>query len=44
VEAPITDWLQEAYEQSDLLTLKGRQAGKKRVSSKKSLKKKRGKK
>jgi len=49
VEAPITDWLQEAYEQSDELTLRGRQAGKKpagrkKPSSKKAVKKKKGKK
>jgi len=44
VEAPITDWLQEAYEQSDQLTLKGRQARKNPVRSKKSVKKKKGKK
>ena len=41
VEAPITDWLQEAYEQSDVLTLKGRQARKKSDRSKKSARKKR---
>jgi hypothetical protein len=40
VEPPITDWLQEAYEQSDQLTLTGRQAGKKSVRSKKTVKKK----
>ena len=40
VEAPLTDWLQEAYAQSDLLTLKGRQAGRKPVRSKQSVKKK----
>jgi hypothetical protein len=34
VEPPITDWLQEAYDQSDQLTLKGRQAGKKPVRRK----------
>jgi hypothetical protein len=38
VEPPITDWLQEAYEQSDHLTLKGRQT---RKPAKKSVKKKR---
>ena len=40
VEAPITDWLQEAYEKSDELTLKGRQAGKKPVRSRRSVRKK----
>jgi hypothetical protein len=29
VESPITDWLQEAYEQSDMLAQRARQAGKK---------------
>jgi hypothetical protein len=42
VEAPITDWLREAYEQSDLLTLKARKSGKKkRGHPRKSIRKKR---
>ncbi len=42
IEAPITDWLQEAYEQSDRLTLKGRRAGKK-IRSRRSVRKKKSK-
>ena len=36
VEAPVTDWLKEAYEQSDQLTLKSRQVGKKPVRRKRA--------
>ena len=35
VEAPITDWLQEAYERSDALALKARQGKKKASRAKK---------
>jgi hypothetical protein len=40
VESPITDWLREAYEQSDELTLKARQTKRKRVRLKKPVRKK----
>jgi hypothetical protein len=40
VESPITDWLREAYEQSDQLTLKGRQSRTKPPMSKRPVGKK----
>ena len=40
VEAPITDWLHEAYDRSELLALKPRSGGKiKKVAAKKELRK-----
>jgi hypothetical protein len=36
VEAPVTDWLREAYEQSDRLSVKARQARKKPVRRKRA--------